>query len=79
MLKAAKRNGYDKFIEPCSGELAMSQLAIEAGFSYIEASDITLFSTLLGYYVEGKPIDELCVKVDGVGVCDDIIDVLYCY
>ena len=32
LLKAAKKNGYDKFIEPCSGELAMSQLAIEAGF-----------------------------------------------
>ena len=77
LLKAAKKNGYDKFIEPCSGELAMSQLAIEAGFLHIEASDITLFSTLLGYYVEGKPIDELCVKVDGVGVCEDIVDVLY--
>ena len=77
LLKAARRAGYDKFIEPCSGELAMSQLAIEAGFQYIEASDITLFSTLLGYYVEERPIDELCVYVDGIGRCNDIVDVLY--
>lgn len=77
LLKAAKRAGYDKFIEPCSGELAMSQLAIEAGFDCIEASDITLFSTLLGYYVEGKPIDELDVTVNGVGKCNDIVEVLY--
>lgn len=77
LLKAAKKAGYERFIEPCSGELAMSQLAIEAGFSHIEASDITLFSTMLGYYVEGKAIDELCVNIDGVGKCSDIIDVLY--
>lgn len=77
LLKSAKRNGYDKFIEPCGGEFAMSQLAIEAGFSHIEASDITLFSTLLGYYIQDKDIDELDVQVEGVGKCTSVVDVLY--
>jgi hypothetical protein len=77
LLKKARLAGYDKFIEPCAGELAMSQLAIEAGFANIEASDITLFSTLLGYYVEGKSIEDLCVEVEGIGRCDDIVEVLY--
>lgn len=77
LLKNAKKKGYTKFIEPCSGELAMCQLAIEAGFTDIEASDITLFSTLMGYYVEEKGIEELEVEVEGIGRCNDVVEILY--
>lgn len=77
LLKKAKELGYTTFVEPCSGELAMSQLAIDVGYRDIEASDITLFSTLLGYYVESKSIKELEVEIDGVGICEDIVEVLY--
>ena len=35
----AKKAGYNKFIEPCSGELAMSQIALEVGFTDVEASE----------------------------------------
>lgn len=76
-FKKARDSGFTKFIEPCSGELAMSQIAIESGFDEIEASDITLFSTLMGYYVTGKPIDELEVEVESVGRCNDVIEILY--
>jgi len=52
----ARRRGYTRFVEPACGALAMSQLAVKAGFApgRIEASDVTLFSTLMGYGIMGR-------------------------
>lgn len=62
VLKAAKENGYTKVVEPCSGQLAMSCIAADLGYEDIEASDITIFSGVLGRYVEGRPIDDMGIK-----------------
>lgn len=59
VLKAALDDGYEKVVEPCSGGLAMSCIAADVGFKSIEASDITLFSGILGRYVEGRGIEDM--------------------
>lgn len=75
-LSNALKCGYKKFVEPCSGELNISQIASDVGFGSIEASDVTLFSTLLGFYVTGKTADNLNVLIDG-RPRTDIVDILY--
>lgn len=65
VLRAAKKAGYEKVVEPCSGGLAMSCIAADCGFEDIEASDITLFSGILGRYVEGRGIEDMDItRVD---------------
>lgn len=75
VLINASKKGYNKFIEPCSGELSMSYLATGL-FNLIEASDVTLFSSVLGYYASGKDCSELEVKVNGESV-NDPVEILY--
>lgn len=67
LLVNAKSNGYERFIEPCAGALAMSFLAAESGFEpkRIEASDVSYFSGVLGRAVSEKPIDDMCIKAEG--------------
>lgn len=67
MLTNAKKKGYTRFIEPCSGALAMSFLAGECGFEAenIEASDVTFFSGVLGRAVEGRPLDDMEIEIEG--------------
>lgn len=67
ILENAKKSGYDKFIEPCSGALAMSHLAVQSGFkpSQIQASDVTLFSTVFGYAIMEKSLEPLEIEAKG--------------
>lgn len=67
LLKSAKAKGYERFIEPCSGALAMSFLAVEAGFKpeNIEASDVSYFSGVLGRAVEGRSLDDMEIEAKG--------------
>ena len=64
LLQAAKEAGYTRVVEPCAGAFAMTHLAKQAGYSSknIEASDVTLFSSVMGYALSGKPLDELNIK-----------------
>ena len=50
----------------------MSQLAVKAGFEphRIEASDVTLFSTLMGYGIMGQRVDDLEIHANGYGEHD---------
>lgn len=50
LIENARKNGYTKFVEPCSGAFAMSHLAVQAGFkpSQIEASDVSMFTSIMG-------------------------------
>lgn len=68
----ARKRGYTRFVEPASGALAMSQLAVKAGFDpqRIEASDVTLFSALMGYGIMGQRADSLEIHADGYGEYD---------
>lgn len=65
---AARERGYSRFVEPACGALAMSHLALQAGFhpTRIEASDVSLFSAVMGYAVTGQPLDALGIKLRNV-------------
>lgn len=67
LLQSAANSGYDKFIEPCAGTFAMSHLAVQAGFkpSQIEASDVSMMTSILGYAVQEKALDDLEIKAKG--------------
>lgn len=77
VLRAAKKAGYEKVVEPCSGGLAMSCIAADCGFEDIEASDITLFSGILGRYVEGRGIEDMDItRVDDGSKVTDPLDAM---
>lgn len=67
LLENARKNGYTKFVEPCAGAFAMSHLAVQSGFkpSQIEASDVAMFTSIMGYAITGKPMKELEIKARG--------------
>lgn len=66
MMNAVKA-GYTRFVEPCAGAFAMSHLAVQAGFkpSQIETSDVSMFTSIMGYAIMGKSLDELCLHAKG--------------
>lgn len=74
VLKQARAAGYTKVVEPCAGQLAMSCIAADLGFEDIEASDITLFSGVLGRHVEGRGIEDMDVTriEDGSKITDPV-------
>jgi len=67
ILENALKAGYNRVVEPCSGALAMSHLAVQAGFkpNQIEASDVSLFSSVMGYAMMEKPLDDLNIRATG--------------
>ena len=67
LLEAAKANGYTRVVEPCSGQLAMSCIAADLGYEDIQASDITIFSGVLGRYVEGRSIEDMGIRYKDTG------------
>jgi len=56
-----KEEGITRVIIPCVGQFGAVKCALEAGFTIdqIECSDISLFTSLLGYYYGEKDIEEL--------------------
>lgn len=66
-MENARKNGYTKFVEPCAGAFAMSHLAVQSGFkmSEVESSDVSMFTSIMGYAVTGKPLDELEIHAKG--------------
>lgn len=67
IFKTAREAGYTKFVEPCAGTFAMSNLAIDTGYKpcQIETSDVSMMPTILGYAIMGKPLDELEIHAKG--------------
>ena len=67
LVTSALKNGYKKFVEPCAGAFAMSHLAIQAGFkpNQIESSDVSMFTSIMGYAITGQSLAELCLKAQG--------------
>lgn len=77
VLKAALDDGYEKVVEPCSGGLAMSCIAADVGFKSVEASDITLFSGILGRYVEGRGIEDMEItRIEDGSRIEDPLDAM---
>lgn len=62
LLKAARAAGYETCAEPCAGELAVSQLARQAGFSNIEASDVSVLSGILGRAAMGHSLSDMDIR-----------------
>ncbi len=67
LFKTARKEGYTRFVEPCAGTFAMSNLAIDTGYKpkEIETSDVSMMPTIFGYAIMGKPLDELGIKAKG--------------
>lgn len=67
LLVNARKKGYERFVEPCAGALAMSFLAAESGFepSKIEASDVSYFSGVYGRAVSEKSIEDMEISAEG--------------
>jgi len=55
------RAEHENFVNPCCGMFTFVRCAIEAGFEKdkIKTSDISLYTSLLGYLFSGKPIEKL--------------------
>ena len=66
ILKGLRRQGYNRFIEPACGAFAFSHVAAQTGWQphEIEASDITLFSSVMGAAIMGERVDHLEIAVD---------------
>src|SRR3990172_700362 len=64
-LLAALRRRYRRLGIPCCGKFAIAEVAINVGWSpdNIECSDVSLFSSVLGYLASGKPLSALQVSV----------------
>lgn len=54
-------------VEPCAGSFVMPTVARAAGWlpGQLEASDVGLYSSICGFCVAGRDLDELQVAVDG--------------
>lgn len=67
MISGARQAGYERFVEPACGAMAMCHLAQQVGWdtNQIEASDVMFFSTAVGYAAMGKRLDELEVQAEG--------------
>lgn len=68
LLRDLRKAGYERYIEPCSGLLAMSMVAHKIG-GYeprnMGASDVGLLQSVVGYVMMGKPLDELEIGYEG--------------
>lgn len=59
--------GYTRYVEPCSGAFAMPFVAHAAGWdpAVMEASDSSLFSSIVGAMLSGTDYDALGMRLDG--------------
>ena len=67
LIENARKNGYTRFIEPCAGAFAMSHIAAQSGYkpSEIEASDVAMFTSIMGYAITGQSLEELEIRAHG--------------
>ena len=67
LIENARKHGYTRFVEPCAGAFAMSHIAAQCGYkpSEIEASDVSMFTSIMGYAITGRSREELEIRADG--------------
>jgi hypothetical protein len=67
LIENARKHGYTRFVEPCAGAFAMSHIAAQCGYkpSEIEASDVSMFTSIMGYAITGRSLEELEIRADG--------------
>lgn len=66
LLHKLKQTGYTTYVEPSVGGFAMPLVAVDNGWSPSEMSstDVSLYSSALGYLISGRDLNELQVAVD---------------
>lgn len=79
LLSSFSRLKDKHLVIPCCGQFSIAFCAIQAGFSprQIDCSDVSLFTTILGYYVTQQPIESLEVKIDGEPFRGTVPELLY--
>lgn len=67
LIENARKQGYTRFVEPCAGAFAMSHIAAQCGYkpSEIEASDVSMFTSIMGYAITDQSLEELEIRADG--------------
>lgn len=67
LIENARKSGYTRVVEPCAGAFAMSHLAVQSGFKgeQIESSDVAMFTSIMGYAIMGKTLEDLEIKAEG--------------
>ena len=67
LIENARKNGYTRFVEPCAGAFAMAHIAAQCGYKpeQIESSDVAMFTSIMGYAITGKSLEELEIKAYG--------------
>ena len=75
LLTNARIAGYERFIEPCAGALAMSYVAAEAGFDpkKMEASDVSFFSGAFGRGVMKTDTSDMGIVAEGF-TAEELLD-----
>ena len=60
-----KNRADTKVIMPCAGKFTLCDVLVKAGFKAenIFASDITLYSTILGYFYSGRDLSKLGIRM----------------
>lgn len=61
------RPAYNRVIVPCCGRFSFEEAAVQAGYApeQVESCDVTLFSSIIGLVLAGKPLDELKIEFSG--------------
>ena len=64
-VAAKQLENHSTFIMPCAGMFTCAAVAIDAGYKpeNVWASDITMFSSLVGYHIAGRNLDELEIEI----------------
>lgn len=67
LLRRLGHEHYPRVVEPCAGSFAISLVARAAGWApdQIEASDVSLFSAVIGMAAGGQDLNALQVRVEG--------------
>lgn len=67
VFTALRDKGYTRYVEPCAGAFAMPVIGAAAGWdpARMEASDTSLFSSIVGTMLAGGDFAALDVRVDG--------------
>ena len=69
-----RETNYKTYVIPCTGRFALADTFVGAGVNpeQIITGDISLFSSLIGYYLSNKNITELGVTIQGEKITPDI-------
>ena len=78
-----ERSGYLRLYDINAGAFSIASCAVQAGFekSQIYCSDVSLYSSVIGYFLSNKNIADLEVRInDGnhEGIVTDVAEILLC-